>query len=152
MDRANHNWIYFAKWLPISKINAKSERVSTFNPKCRMPYNFVTAPFVREPIWQKNERRKKRSYVLLINNAQNVKQVMSNWVVAYKLQMEFQDLSNIHIYFFSCGVFILVLFRIDCIRILNFNTNVCFIKIRNKLSSLYLLRIFMKQRLFTVKL
>ena len=65
----NYNWIFFAKWLP----NAKSERVSTFNPKCRMPYNFVTAPFVREPIWQKNERRKKRSYVLLINNAQNVK-------------------------------------------------------------------------------
>ena len=96
----------------MSKKNAKKERVSAQNVAC--PTILSQQPFVREPIWQKNERRKKRSYVLLINNAPKCQ--IGNVKLGcglHKLQMEFQDLSNIHIYFFCCGVFILRLFRIN---------------------------------------
>ena len=42
----------------MDKINAKSERVSAQNVAC--PTILSQLPFVREPIWQKNERRKKK--------------------------------------------------------------------------------------------
>ena len=88
-----------------------------FQPKMSHALQFCHSnPLLENQFGRKMKEEKKRSYVLLINNAQNVKQVMSNQVVAYKLQMEFQDLSNIHIYFFCCGVFILGLFRINYIR------------------------------------